>query len=271
MKTTLRTACILLASIACMTVQAAASVIKIEPGVPEFSCDDRENLYVPFTILRGDADQIENIYFVDTTISYNKQVKISADYTEMIIPIGGLKPGAYRGELKVRDYINDTTVTCPLSFSIRFLAADEDTGLGGIFRHKYYNVLAVYTDSLYNDGFTFEAYQWYWKNQADTIAYEGDSLIIVEPIFKPIEGATESIYHQDEELVPGDEYYVELTYTDKQGYTNIVSSCPQVIQNKHPEPEEEEEESAAKKLIRGGRLIIEKNEHTYDLYGNQVD
>lgn len=45
-----------------------------------------------------------------------------------------------------------------------------------------------------------------------------------------------------------------------------------MIQNKHPEPEEEEEEdSAAKKLIRGGRLVIEKNEHTYDLYGNQVD
>lgn len=269
MKTTLRTACILLAAIASMTVRA--SIVKIQPGVPEFDCEDRENLYVPFIVLHGTVDQIENINFVDTVHKYNKRVDINGDNT-LTIHIGGLKPGVYRGELKTRDWMNDTTVTCPLSFSIRFQAANEDTGLGGIFRHKYYNVLAVYTNSASNGGFTFEKYQWYWKNQADTIAYEGDSAYVIDPIFKPIEGATESIYHQEEELVPGDEYYVELTYTDKQGYINTISSCPQVIQNKHPEPEEEEEEdSAAKKLIRGGRLVIEKNEHTYDLYGNQVD
>ncbi len=160
------------------------------------------------------------------------------------VPVGDItKPGYYSGELLVNDlYCPDRN---PLKYTIDFTVYYPED----IFKYKYNNVLAVYKPGQGgNEGYEFTAYQWF-RNGA------------------PIEGATSSILYlgQGVTFESGDIVYVMLT--DKDGM--VLPSCSQVIEDVKDFNPEPQNAPAYKELINRS-IVIQKGEHSYNIYGQRI-
>ncbi len=160
------------------------------------------------------------------------------------VPVGNItKPGYYSGELLVNDlYCPDRN---PLKYTIDFTVYYPED----IFKYKYNNVLAVYKPGQGgNEGYEFTAYQWF-RNGA------------------PIEGATSSILYlgQGVTFESGDIVYVMLT--DKDGM--VLPSCSQVIEDVKDFNPEPQNAPAYKELINRS-IVIQKGEHSYNIYGQRI-
>lgn len=160
------------------------------------------------------------------------------------VPVSDItKPGYYSGELLVNDlYCPDRN---PLKYTIDFTVYYPED----IFKYKYNNVLAVYKPGQGgNEGYEFTAYQWF-RNGA------------------PIEGATSSILYlgQGVTFESGDIVYVMLT--DKDGM--VLPSCSQVIEDVKDFNPEPQNAPAYKELINRS-IVIQKGEHSYNIYGQRI-
>lgn len=160
------------------------------------------------------------------------------------VPVGDItKPGYYSGELLVNDlYCPDRN---PLKYTIDFTVYYPED----IFKYKYNNVLAVYKPGQGgNEGYEFTAYQWFRNGM-------------------PIEGATSSILYlgQGVTFESGDVVYVLLT--DKDGM--VLPSCSQVIEDVkdfNPQPQN----APASKHLIDRSIVIQKGEHSYNIYGQRI-
>ena len=160
------------------------------------------------------------------------------------VPVGDItKPGYYSGELLVNDlYCPDRN---PLKYTIDFTVYYPED----IFKYKYNNVLAVYKPGQGgNEGYEFTAYQWFRNGM-------------------PIEGATSSILYlgQGVTFESGDVVYVLLT--DKDGM--VLPSCSQVIEDVkdfNPQPQN----APASKHLIDRKIVIQKGEHSYNIYGQRI-
>lgn len=160
------------------------------------------------------------------------------------VPVGDItKPGYYSGELLVNDlYCPDRN---PLKYTIDFTVYYPED----IFKYKYNNVLAVYKPGQGgNEGYEFTAYQWFRNGM-------------------PIEGATSSILYLGHGVTfeSGDVVYVLLT--DKDGM--VLPSCSQVIEDVkdfNPQPQN----APASKHLIDRKIVIQKGEHSYNIYGQRI-
>ena len=118
-----------------------------------------------------------------------------------------------------------------------------------IFKLKFNDVMAVYQKGHGgNTGYEFTAYQWYVNGSA-------------------VEGATESVYYHGKSFSVGDEVWVELTTPD--GMT--LRSCPKTIKEEDlRDYTAKPTQATARKMILNDRIVIQKGERTFDIYGQRV-
>ena len=155
---------------------------------------------------------------------------------DIVLPTSQLKAGKYNMELKLVDAVFGDTAVCPFTLSVLYPA--------NIFKIKFGNVLAVY-NSKYNGGYNFTSFQWFMN---------GDT----------IPGATQSVYHSDNQFTIGDIFYVELT--DANGMK--LQSCPQVVTS--APSVNEKKDMPAEKILQDRHLYIRKDDVLYDIYGQRV-
>ncbi len=149
-------------------------------------------------------------------------------------------PGKYQGKLTIEDANECETKEITIDFTVNYPS--------DIFKYKFNNVLAVYKPGQGgNEGWTFIAYQWYRNGEA-------------------IPGATQSVYHIDSTFTWNDVYYVELTTAD--GVT--IPSCSQSIGNV-PDYTPQPASAPVKKMLINRRIMIRKEDKTYDIYGQRVE
>lgn len=143
---------------------------------------------------------IEKGEIADAWLNLNGE-KYAVDYssqTNLRVSISDIPAGLYPGgQLFVVDKHCGDTLQFPVNLTVYYSQS--------VFAQKWQNVLAVYNHD-YNGGYDFIGFQWV-KNGV------------------PVEGATSSIYHQEEDLTPGDKWQVILTRSD--GVTLI--SCEKTI------------------------------------------
>ena len=202
-----------------------------------------ETFNISYTKHKGniDGDAIFRVPgYPDQTIVLDDNVT-NGSFT---VPVGDItKPGYYSGELLVNDlYCPDRN---PLKYTIDFTVYYPED----IFKYKYNNVLAVYKPGQGgNEGYEFTAYQWFRNGM-------------------PIEGATSSILYlgQGVTFESGDVVYVLLT--DKDGM--VLPSCSQVIEDVkdfNPQPQN----APASKHLIDRKIVIQKGEHSYNIYGQRI-
>ena len=202
-----------------------------------------ETFNISYTKHKGniDGDAIFRVPgYPDQTIVLDDNVT-NGSFT---VPVGDItKPGYYSGELLVNDlYCPDRN---PLKYTIDFTVYYPED----IFKYKYNNVLAVYKPGQGgNEGYEFTAYQWFRNGM-------------------PIEGATSSILYLGHGVTfeSGDVVYVLLT--DKDGM--VLPSCSQVIEDVkdfNPQPQN----APASKHLIDRKIVIQKGEHSYNIYGQRI-
>ena len=199
-------------------------------------------LEIEYTKTKGDAGKAQ---FVIPGI-LEEEIDLSNDNTLMgkiSLPTQNLKPGLYKGQLKVEDlYCSDKTF--PIDVAVYY----PDS----IFQYKFNNVLAVYKKGFGGNEYcdlSEYTFQWY-RN------------------YMPIEGATKSVLYLGDSITfaIGDEVHVALT--DKKGVT--IPSCSQTILTVPDYNKPETENAPARKMIINNQFVILKGESTYDIYGQKV-
>jgi len=181
--------------------------------------------------------------FVDTIVAFPNANTLPGTMSTLLLPpTKKLKPGVYRGELRVPDeYCPDKdSLAFPLVFKVYYPKE--------IFAYKFNNVLAVYKPGNgANTGYYFQEYQWYCNDA-------------------PIKGATESVYHSDVPFVIGDRYFVMLK--DRNGL--VLPSCELAIPYS-TDYTKQPTNAPAKKMIRNQRFYILKEGMVFDMYGQRVE
>ncbi len=209
-----------------MQVSDASEAICADP-----QADDTEMYTIPFTYYKG---QIAHAALLLNGKRINAEADLSAQ--TLSVPLNEIEPGIWNATIEAWDSICSDT----LSFPYRFVANYPEY----IFRHKFDNVLAVYT-TAFNGGYTFTGYQWYKDGE-------------------PIDGATSSIYHTTDPLPAGATYYVLLTREDGL----ILPSCEQTIEGNNANAQSAPK---AEKVISNKHLYIKLNGTLFDVYGNRVE
>ena len=219
------------------------------------ACDSTD-VELPFDYVKGDLGEA---WIVD--LGTGKKTDVDRSYLSDLepgtgtfnLPTKDLRPGIYNLELHIKDpqaeqygwKIKEYT------YQIRLTVKYSEH----IFKRKYNNVLAVYKAGRgANAGYSFNGYQWYFRDAEDNIA--------------PIFGATSSVYHTEEPLKTG-WYSVDLT--DQAAVT--IRTCEQYIdESKLPDftPAENEPEGAPQKVLRDQRVLILMENKLYNMYGQQV-
>ena len=219
------------------------------------ACDSTD-VELPFDYVKGDLGEA---WIVD--LGTGKKTDVDRSYLSDLepgtgtfnLPTKDLRPGIYNLELHIKDpqaekygwKIKEYT------YQIRLTVQYSEY----IFKRKYNNVLAVYKAGRgANAGYSFNGYQWYFRDAEDNIA--------------PIFGATSSVYHTEEPLKTG-WYSVDLT--DQAAVT--IRTCEQYIdESKLPDftPAENEPEGAPQKVLRDQRVLILMENKLYNMYGQQV-
>lgn len=119
---------------------------------PYMACGDEDSIVLPCEFLSG-APSTYSIVYDDKALAagfVNYEDTFDVNEITILLP-DSCRPDYYTAELTVRDIICEDTVI-PLSFSVYYPA--------DIVRQKWNNVLAV-TNSGYNGGYEFAAFQWY--------------------------------------------------------------------------------------------------------------
>ena len=198
---------------------------------------EKEDVAMSYTYRKG---EIGEAWIIDKA-NPNKKYEVENYPTtlgtdDIVLPTSQLKAGKYNMELILVDAVFGDTVVCPFTLSVLYPA--------NIFKIKFGNVLAVY-NSKYNGGYNFTGFQWFMN---------GDT----------IPGATQSVYHSDNQFTPGDIFYVELT--DANGMK--LQSCPQVVTS--APSVNEKKDMPAEKILQDRHLYIRKDDVLYDIYGQRV-
>jgi hypothetical protein len=207
---------------------------------------EENSLVVVYEKIKGEIKDEKAVFTISELPSFKADIPISNSNVKgtLLLPLDAIKtPGIYTGHLKLDDPI---CIDQPWDFTINFAVYYPST----IFKFKYNNILAVYkpgfggNSELKKD---FTAYQWY-RNGA------------------PILGATESILYLGNGVSfnTGDEVYVELT--DKNGLT--LPSCSQILEV--PDFIPQSNNAPAQKMIRHQKIVIMRDEKTYNIYGQRV-
>lgn len=166
--------------------------IELEQTAFMVGCGGEQEFFVPYHIKKGSFSEAT---FVCGAIS----VPLTDAGNGWNVPLTGLKPGRYTGEIHLQDMYCEGEVVLTFSIEYRF----PNT----IFEQKWEDVLAVLNRN-YNGGYDIVAYQWYLDGM-------------------PIAGATSSVYYTGPEdtLKDGGSYSVLLTTRD--GLQLL--SCPKII------------------------------------------
>lgn len=199
-----------------------------------------DNLDIPYTKTKGNIKNPAH-FVVDGLVDATVEMSDGNTMTGLLtLPTANITtPGHYHGTLTIED-ANDCD---PKVFTINFTVNYPSD----IFKYKFNNVLAVYKPGFGgNTGYTFTAYQWYCNGY-------------------PIPGATDAVYHTDSAFKYNDVYYVVLT--DENGVS--IPSCDQKI-TVVPEIPEGENTTPSKKMIRNNRMVIQRGEELYDIYGQRI-
>lgn len=199
-----------------------------------------DNLDLPYTKTKGNIKNPAH-FVVDGLVDATVEMSDGNTMTGLLtLPTANITtPGHYHGTLTIED-ANDCD---PKVFTINFTVNYPSD----IFKYKFNNVLAVYKAGFGgNTGYTFTAYQWYCNGH-------------------PIPGATDAVYHTDSAFNYNDVYYVVLT--DENGVS--IPSCDQKI-TVVPEIPEGENTTPSKKMIRNNRMVIQRGEELYDIYGQRI-
>jgi len=231
-----------------LTIKKCLNLEIANDSAAQFACYGPGGYDLPFSIHKdGDYGAV---YFA---LEGQRAVALNPDAVQILeekdgrkigtitLPTENLQPGRYKATVEIEDNNCGGKLASPLlDLSVRY---PED-----VFNFKYNNVLAVYKPNhVGNEGWTFDAYQWYLN---------GD----------PIEGATESVYHTEAIFKSGDVYFVELT--DTKG--NTLPSCEFIVPDDLDNYEPQNNEPAAVKTFVGRSLYIRKGDVLYDMYGQRV-
>ena len=161
-------------------------------------CADQAVINFPVSITRGEMNDA-------TLVVGGKSYPMSINGNSLEVETKNFRPGYYEGEIKLKDDICETTLSFPVSFTVKFASS--------IVIQKWDDILAV-TNAKYNGGYTFSSYLWL-KDGA--------------PITGIRQGETGSwIQLSTAELDPTAEYSVLLTTTD--GLT--LETCPKLLISK---------------------------------------
>ena len=231
-----------------LTIKKCLNLEIANDSAAQFACYGPGGYDLPFSIHKdGDYGAV---YFA---LEGQRAVALNPDAVQILeekdgrkigtitLPTENLQPGRYKATVEIEDNNCGGKLASPLlDLAVRY---PED-----VFNFKYNNVLAVYKPNhVGNEGWTFDAYQWYLN---------GD----------PIEGATESVYHTEAIFKSGDVYFVELT--DTKG--NTLPSCEFIVPDDLDNYEPQNNEPAAVKTFVGRSLYIRKGDVLYDMYGQRV-
>ncbi len=199
-------------------------------------------LDIEYTKTKGDLGEAR---FVIPGV-LDEEVNIDNYNTQMgklSLPTQNLKPGLYKGELKVEDqYCDDKTF--PIDVAVYY---PKD-----IFLYKFNNVLAVYKKGFGgNNEYNLADYTFQWYRN-----------------YLPIEGATESVLYLGDGVTfeIGDEVHVALI--DKNGVR--IPSCGQTITSVPDYNKPDQQQAPARKMIINNKIVIQREDQTYDIYGQKV-
>ena len=199
-------------------------------------------LDIEYTKTKGDLGEAR---FVIPGV-LDEEVNIDNYNTQMgklSLPTQNLKPGLYKGELKVEDQYCDNK-TFPIDVAVYY---PKD-----IFLYKFNNVLAVYKKGFGgNNEYNLADYTFQWYRN-----------------YLPIEGATESVLYLGDGVTfeIGDEVHVALI--DKNGVR--IPSCGQTITSVPDYNIPDQQQAPARKMIINNKIVIQREDQTYDIYGQKV-
>ena len=131
---------------------------------------------------------------------------------------------------------------------------------GDIFDYRFNNVLAVFKKGYGGNGANNPAYA-----GADFDTFEWH---LVRNEIDAIVGANASVYYNGDPFLENDTVYVRLKETTK---NYMLPSCSQTI-TVVPDftPEEQQQAPAAQKRLVNNRMVIIKDDCTYNMYGQRV-
>lgn len=227
----------------------------------EFRCDDnnasKNTIAIPYEIVQkrgGVYTQAKNIkiqIYNDRDSAKQDLASLKSQYGYMFLSssiVSALAPDNYKAKLTYYDEVCEMDQEHTIDVQIYYDRTKT-------FDYVYTNVLAVRTPE-YNGGYVFTNYQWCHSWLQDTVW-----------VTDTIAGANQSIYHQAEDLVVGDKYFVILTREDG----TQINTCPIKIWDKSGKQDAPARDNAPKKQLRGSRLIILTDEGTYNSYGHRIE
>lgn len=161
------------------------------------------------------------------------------------------EPGLYHARVYVEDlYCGGEAESDVLNIAIYYPS--------DIFEYRFNNVLAVFKKGFGGNGGTgvyqgadFDMYEWHLvRNEIDAIV-----------------GTNNGIYYNGDPFLLDDEVYVRLKETTK---PYMLPSCSQIIKDVPDFTPEPQQAPAAQKKLINHRMVIIKDDRTYDMYGQRV-
>lgn len=161
------------------------------------------------------------------------------------------EPGLYHAKVYVEDlYCGGEAESDVLNIAIYYPS--------DIFEYRFNNVLAVFKKGFGGNGGTgvyqgadFDMYEWHLvRNEIDAIV-----------------GTNNGIYYNGDPFLLDDEVYVRLKETTK---PYMLPSCLQIIKDVPDFTPEPQQAPAAQKKLINHRMVIIKDDRTYDMYGQRV-
>lgn len=161
------------------------------------------------------------------------------------------EPGLYHAKVYVEDlYCGGEAESDVLNIAIYYPS--------DIFEYRFNNVLAVFKKGFGGNGGTgvyqgadFDMYEWHLvRNEIDAIV-----------------GTNNGIYYNGDPFLFDDEVYVRLKETTK---PYMLPSCSQIIKDVPDFTPEPQQAPAAQKKLINHRMVIIKDDRTYDMYGQRV-
>lgn len=204
--------------------------------LPDFEVEAQQE------IICADADwlrlRVRNSQYADAFVV--RIPALSAEYAfsgrtpdaELLLPLSDFLPAHYDAVVSVQTPWCESQ-DIPVQFDVNFGK--------NIVKAKWDNVLAVLNEN-YNGGYRFRSFQWLRNGE-------------------PIVGETGSWLHAESLSNEADEYSLEVVLDDG----TMLQVCPFRFMSVKPE-----EKTAARKRLIDGRLYIETNDETYDIFGQKT-
>lgn len=217
------------------------------PDAQHMCLFEENSVAVVYEKFKGEIKDEKGVFTINELPSFKADITISDANVKgtLLLPMDAIKkPGYYTGKIRVEDPV---CTDQPWEFTLNFTVLYPSN----IFKLKFNNVLVVYQPGYGGNAelkTEFTNYQWY-RNGA------------------PVLGATGSILYLGQGVTfnEGDVVYVELT--DKNGLT--LPSCPQELHN-IPDYTQQPNNAPAHKVIQNQKIVILRDEKTYNIYGQRV-